>query len=180
MSWLVKAKAAEAHLTADMLRSAISYCPDTGVFTWIKPRTRNDWIGKEAGTVSRLGYRSIIFGTRRYQAHRLAWLYVHGRWPEYAIDHINGNPGDNRIFNLRECTYSQNSANAKIRSNNTSGFKGVSWSRKRNKWIASLTINGRPKNLGGFETREEASAFREMISKQVYGEFASDGVRANA
>lgn len=99
-------------LTQDRLRELLHYDPDTGVFTNIKPRHRVK-VGDIAGSNSGKGYLQIQIDQKRYSAHRLAWLYTYGRFPEEFIDHINGNPSDNRIVNLREVTQRENLQNRK-------------------------------------------------------------------
>ena len=119
-----------------------------------------------AGCKSR-GYIVVRVDLVLHQAHRLAWLYVHGSWPVDQIDHINCDPSDNRICNLREATPAQNQANT--RSYAKSGFKGV---RKNfSKWNAY--IGGRTfKHLGSFDTPEEANAAYLTAARARSGEFA--------
>ena len=107
-----KSRAGEA-LTAERLREALSYNPETGLFT---RRIRCGRIapGEIAGTIALNGYITISLDGRRYYAHRLAWLYVHGEWPQ-KLYHTNRDRADNRIANLRESTHAHNSANAKNR-----------------------------------------------------------------
>ena len=102
------------------------------------------------------GYVLISIDGTRYPAHRLAWLYIYGQWPNGQIDHINRNPSDNRIVNLREATVAENGHNAGLRIDNTSGFKGVH--RHRNllarPWQARIKFGSRRISLGYFETPE--------------------------
>jgi hypothetical protein len=88
-------------LTQEMLRKVIHYDPATGQFTWLKIGNTNGFAGKVAGSLDQQGYRRISVYSRFYKAHRLAWLYIHGVWPEPEIDHINRIRDDNRIENLR-------------------------------------------------------------------------------
>jgi hypothetical protein len=108
----------------------------------------------------------------RYYLHRLAWYYVYGQWPERDVDHINGDPSDNRITNLRLATQTQNNANARRRRDNTSGFKGVTWNRARRKWMAQIDYGGDHFYLGLFTKIEAARAVYAAKSLELFGEFA--------
>lgn len=87
------------------------------------------------------------------------------------IDHINGNPLDNRKCNLRIATPTQNNMNMKKRSDNISGYKGVGWQKKRNKWRARITINKKTIELGHFNTIEEAIKARQKAEEEYFGEY---------
>jgi hypothetical protein len=151
----------------DELRSALSYCPDTGELRWIKHQTRRSKVGKRADLASADGYRAVFFGGRLRAAHRLAWLYVHGECPAF-LDHINGDRQDNRLANLRPATKSQNQANRAKNRNNTSGYKGVRWESDRKKWRATFAH----KMIGRFDTAEQAHAAYCDMLKQQHGEYA--------
>lgn len=159
------------------LRSILSYEPETGLFRWTSGvRTGNGAMrlppGAVAGTRTSDGYIQIRIEGVLYRAHRLAWLYVHGEWPNAEIDHANRDGTDNRLCNLREATRSQNIANTKRRSSNISGFKGVSWSKNAGRWVAFIRIGGRSKYLGYFDTPESAHAAYVAAAKCSFGEFA--------
>lgn len=151
-------------LTLAQLRELLHYAPETGVFTWSKPRSGVRH-GAQAGMVDR-GYRFIRLLGRVYYAHRLAWLYVYGEWPRGQIDHIDGNPSDNRICNLRDATHSQNNMNKRVKRDNQTGLKGVKKYRKR----FQARING--DYLGTFDTAEDAHAAYIAAAKVRFGEFA--------
>lgn len=137
-------------LTQERLKNTLHYNPTSGQFT------RLNRVGNIAGTVGYQGYTAIHVNGRIYQAHRLAWLYVYGRFPTADLDHINDNKSDNRIENLRETTRSQNMLATPKPRNNTSGYKGVSFDKSRNKWEAYCTISRKRKHLGRFDTAEQA------------------------
>lgn len=88
------------------------------------------------------------------------------------VDHINGNPLDNRRENLRLATRSQNMANSTRRSDNTSGYKGVCWDKGMQKWRAGLSVNGKTRYLGCFDSPEQAHAVYLEAAKALHGEFA--------
>jgi hypothetical protein len=87
------------------------------------------------------------------------------------VDHINGNTLDCRKINIRICNRSQNSMNQRLKSNNTSGYKGVTWSKSANKWIAQITFNYKHLYLGIFETKEEAYTVYCEASKRYHGSY---------
>jgi hypothetical protein len=107
-------------------------------------------------------------------AHRLAWLYVHGKYPTDAIDHVNRERDDNRISNLRECQNWQNSANRSMRADNSSGIRGVHFSKKKKKWVAMIGDKGSRKYLGIYESKESAHQAYKAASETLYGEFSGE------
>jgi len=162
-------------LTQSKLREVLSYDPETGVFLWLVAPNRRFRVGTRAGGIYRVGYRYINLFRRAYLEHRLVWLYVHGEWPVSDIDHINRDPLDNRLANLRVATRSENNANTGLRRNNTSGFKGVSFHKKAGRWQARMTVNGRGRSLGLYATPEAAHAAYAAAAQTVHGEFAYRG-----
>ncbi len=172
-------------ISAAYLRKRIDYDPETGVFIWraregnsIGDRRWNPkWAGMQAGSLMRANgkpYMQIIVDKQHYLAHRLAWLHVHGEWPPEFIDHINGDTLDNRIANLRCATAGENSCNQKLRSNNTSGFKGVSV-RPDGKWFASIRRHSKTVYLGLHPTAEAAHQAYVEAAHRLHGEFANAG-----
>lgn len=158
-------------VTQDLLKSILHYEPKTGLFTW--KRSRGGAIaGSVAGTPRQNGYINIFINHTNNRAHRLAWLYMYGYIPDCDIDHINGIRDDNRISNLRLATRSQNNANSKVASHNTSGYKGVWFDKSRNKFVSQIKINGTNKHIGRFNTAEEAHAAYCEVASSLHGEFA--------
>lgn len=158
-------------LDAAKVRNALCYDPDTGIFV----RREGQFAGRPAGTINNRGYVIIHFDGKLRGAHRLAWLYVHGRWPVEHIDHINGNPADNRLSNLREASHLQNCGNQRKPKHNTSGLKGVSYDRERRKWRADIFAKNNRRYLGRFDTAAEAHAVYVTEAQKVWGEFARAG-----
>ena len=143
----------------ERIRTALHYDPDTGIFTRKQRTAQRHQVGDRAcgnpikGTQH---FRVAIFGTK-YLAHRLAWLYVYGKWPDHHIDHINGNMQDNRIVNLRDVPNRinrQNMRNPKGE-NTSSGLLGV-YLHTNGSWVARIQLNGKGYYLGSFEDKYEA------------------------
>ena len=155
-------------ITQELLKELLSYDPETGIFVWLN-RDNVQFNGKSgnknAGWVTERGYLRIEISDTAYSAHRLAWFYVHGEWPDIT-DHINGIKLDNRIVNLRSVNSSENSRNRAMTSKNTSGVVGVHWRVKPRKWQARIHINGKRVSLGHFKTIEEASKARDKALKE--------------
>jgi hypothetical protein len=144
-------------MTADELCNLLVYDPATGHFTWKQRAAKCIQIGSVAGNTNKTGYVTIGLCKKVYKAHRLAWLYTYGSWPDGLIDHINGVKSDNRLFNLRVVNETGNSENVrKPNKRNKSGFMGVIW--HQNKWRANITVNKKTKWLGDYATPEEAHA----------------------
>ncbi len=140
-------------LTQSKLKEVLNYDPLTGLFTWmISPRSMTR-IGDAAGCASR-GY--IVIGVLgvQYLSHRLAFLYMNGRWPS-EIDHINGIKADNRWLNLREATRTTNMQNRRgPNKNNKVGFLGVS--KDKSNFQAQIKTDGIARHLGNYKTPELA------------------------
>lgn len=146
----------KTELTQARLRELLSYEPETGVFRWLSPKGRCP-AGGVAGSPMGEGYLYVKIDGAKYYAHRLAWLYVHGQWPEHQIDHGNRVRADNRIANLRDATPKENMANRAARRLSPRWLPpGVAEINGRFK--ARITRGGKSKRLGSFGTAEEAWA----------------------
>lgn len=160
-----------------LAHALFNYDPDTGKLTW-RVQTRATKKGKEAGTILRhkvetyTSYIGISVLGDKYKAHRIIWLMQTGEWPSGHIDHIDGNGLNNTWSNLREATSSQNGMNQKVRSDSTSGIKGVSYDKARDLWYAYINIDGKRKHLGRYETMQEAANVRAAAEGEYHGEYA--------
>lgn len=165
-------KRERAKLTADVLRQHLHYDPDTGEFTWLVDRGRKARAGGLAGCYGSEGYRSIcLFGTS-WQAHRLAWLYMSGEWPESQIDHINAVKDDNRFHNLRCADRSDNAKNRQTYKNNKLGVKNVKKDAKSGMYVVRLQVNGVAKYIGCYHELELASLVAHAAREKYHGRFA--------
>lgn len=149
----------------EFLRDYLYYDEISGVFTWRIQTTCRTYAGT---TVKGYG-RVKIFG-ERYSLNRVAWFLAKGEdVGELYIDHINGDRSDNRIDNLRPATPDQNTFNAKIREDNTSGYKGVS--RSGDKWRASVRVDGK-RQVEYYKTAEEANSAAIRLRNSLHNQFA--------
>lgn len=155
------------------LKRLVNYDPQTGLFrAKIKRSTSKDILGCKAVRGEKT-YLRVVIDRKHYYAHRLAWLYVHGEWPQ-LLDHVNGDGCDNRIDNLRKTSHSENHANTELRRDNKTGFKGVSVARS-GKFYATIRKNGKSMGLGHFNTPEEAHAAYRAAADRLFGSFANAG-----
>ena len=159
-------------LTADRLRALLRYDPLTGEFTRLTGR----YAGSPAGARHDRGYLHVRVDGCRYYGHRLAVLYMTGKWPDCVTDHKNRQTTDCRWENLRPATYSQNSVNrTRTARPNTSGAVGVHQTPS-GRWRAQYCKNGRQTHIGLFDTREEASSAYRSVVEARHGEFVNPGM----
>jgi len=163
-------KVTKNRTVTEALHHRLHYDPETGVFTTAKT-ARSKKHGRIVGWRDELGYIRIWVNRKLYLAHRLAWLWVHGKFPDGNLDHINGNPSDNRIANLRECNQSQNCANSIIQRKGSSTRKGVSFDKAKKSFRAYITVGRKQIFLGRFLTAKEAIAVRKAAEPKYHGEF---------
>lgn len=148
-------------LTPAEIRALLRCNPDTGDLIWLKrdnPAFNTRYAGTIAGHLNRLGYREVRINNQLHREHRIVWVLHYGRWPEQNLDHIDGNPQNNAISNLRECNQVENSQNTRLNKRNSSGYTGVAYSRVSNCWRAQICHQRKIKHLGLFRTKEEANA----------------------
>jgi hypothetical protein len=157
----------EALISQEYLKSILEYSPETGDFVrLVETINRKGHIGDVAGYLDH-GYVRIKINTISYGAHRLAWLYMTGNWPNDQIDHKNHIRNDNRWENLRDVIHKHNSYNRGENVNNTTGYKGVYEDKRSGLYTARITVNGIGIYLGTFITPKEASIVYEA-SKIIY------------
>lgn len=175
-------------LTLGLAQKLLSYSSETGIFKWkerpvgmfAKPAHQKTWnkqnANREAGHKASNGYVYItvhLSGDKHViPAQVLAWLFVHGDWPQLDIDHKNGDRRDNRISNLRLATRSQNKSNQGMSSRNTSGYKGVSRVASSGKYQVIIGVNGATIYIGRFECARCAAEAYDEAAMRHHGEFA--------
>lgn len=143
----------------ERLLELLAYEAESGLFAWKLDRRGHVKAGDPAGSAHGGGYRNIKFDGKKYLAHRVAWLYVTGEWPEEDIDHRNRDRVDNRFANLRVVTRQVNLQNqARPKSHSTSPYLGVTRDKGGNRWVAQIQVGSMKTWLGTFGTSEEASA----------------------
>lgn len=144
---------------------------ESGRLFWKKKPNRSIVVGSEAGTARPDGYRIISINRQRFLAHRLVWALLHDEQPPDEIDHIDGDPSNNRPSNLRAASHAQNIANQKSNRRNTSGIRGVYFSRARGRWVAQITASGDKKYIGIFSSISDAQAAYNSAAERKFGEF---------
>lgn len=180
----------------ELLRKLLRYDPDTGKLYWRERspemfsgderrviHTCNWWnsrfAGKEAFTTPQThGHlQGDVFGVK-LKAHRVIMAMVNNNWPEQGVDHINGNPSDNRICNLRLASHLQNMRNRCRPKNNSSGVVGVYWFNRSKKWQAQINVNRKKIHLGFFDRKEDAIEARKRADI-FYGFHENHGRKSN-
>lgn len=157
------------------MKRRLIYDPTLGLFTWIADAaTGRPRKGKVAGNINRYGYRRIVLCGKSYPAHRLAWLYMTGAWPQQQVDHRDGNRANDAWDNLREATHTENRRNARLQKNNTSGLKGITpKSGPRGKrWQSRIMVDRNCLHLGTFNCPAAAHFAYLIAASQHHGEFA--------
>jgi hypothetical protein len=147
-------------ISQEDIKILFDYDTVNGNLIWKKDR-------KVAGSIEHHGYIRIGIKGKTYRAHHLVWLYHHGVFPNTIIDHINQVKNDNRIENLRLSNPTHNNLNRSTGSNNTSGYKGVSYVKRIDKYQATITVKGKMYRLGQFKTFEEAKYARISYEEEL-------------
>lgn len=144
-------------MDTEILRGLIDYNPSTGVLTRKVDLAANAKAGAPLICKNAAGYIQAVIKREFFYGHRLAWQIFYGDEPLGPIDHINGNTSDNRIANLRMASNAENLRNTKLRKDNSSGVKGVSWMASYGKWVAKLNSNNKLVYEEYFDSLEEAA-----------------------
>jgi len=161
----------------DNWKELITYNPETGDFVWSYPvNSGRGYSNKKIGAIAGMpcvgrNYIKIIIGGKQFYAHRLAWLWVHGEYPDDVIDHVNGDGSDNRICNLRSASKTQNQWNRSVSKRNSTGLKGVYFHRKSGKFQSMIKIGPKSKYLGMFDSPDAAHSAYITAAKNAHGEF---------
>jgi hypothetical protein len=150
----------------------VFYYQDGELF-W-KVDRRKTKVGAKAGRTKSNGYCEVRLDGRLQGTHRLIFMMFHGFLPR-IIDHIDGNPSNNAIENLREATHAENMRNSQRPKNNTSGFKGVYFDRRNSKWVSQCWSNNQKNYLGSFDDIHEAANAVLQFRKKNHGKFANHG-----
>ena len=154
--------------TAEELRALLDYDPASGIFRWRMKPARQVRVGDVAGGLNPDGYTLIKIDGRSHMAHRLAYLWVHGAWPQHQIDHRDGRRSNNSLANLREATQNANMHNRAKQSRPTSSrYLGVYLDKNTGRWRAHIRHNGKQHRLGRFDTQELAYA-AYLAAKSVF------------
>jgi hypothetical protein len=172
-------------ISFDIVTKLLEYRPDEGTLIWkTRPQemfpdsrackiwnTKN--AGKVAGSISKRSNRvSITIFKVARAAPRLIWLIVYGEYPPHDVDHVDNNPLNNRLSNLRAATRPQNLWNRRINKNNSCGLKGVCLDKRRNQWKAEIMVHRKKMFLGYFSTKEEAHHAYQKASFKLHGEYS--------
>jgi len=155
-------------MDAQTLRPLLHYDPETGVLTWLQKLASRQYVGDAAGRRNHDGYVIVGIWHKRYCAHRLAWLYMTGGWPEHEIDHVDRDRSNNRWGNLRPATHKQNAENRSPRHDSSSRFVGVLWSSRDQAWRTVININGRKRHIGTHKSLLDAVAHRISASRKYH------------
>lgn len=166
---LAKKAGMESDLTPELLWGLFAY--DSGNLRWNVKLNKRVLVGAIAGSKDGHGYIQIMINGKRYKAHRLIYAMHMDSLPP-VIDHINGKRDDNRIENLRPATLEENARNAKKPKRNTSGAKNVYWYNRHKKWMAAITVDGKQRHIGYFDTVEAAEAAAIASRNEHHKEFA--------
>ena len=171
-------------LDPEYLRQCFDYDTVTGVLTWrVRPREHfkggagwhnfnNQFANQPAGSKGDGGYMEVKINSSGYPIARIIWAMHTGQSEFSHVDHIDGNPTNNQILNLRLASFAENARNRTHKSNNSSGVRGVTWHTPSRKWWARITLNDKTHSLGLYRTIDEAAVVVYEAKQRMFGEFA--------
>lgn len=163
-------------VTQAELKRLVTYSPETGHFTWNLDRNWRAKSGDIAGHINTVsGYVELVIDKKLYLCHRLAFLFMTGKWPKQETDHINNIRSDNRWCNLREADVSENRCNTQRNRNNTSGFKGVYFHKPTQTWYGQVRKHGVCHSTNGHPSANAANEALQRIRQRLHGEFTNHG-----
>jgi hypothetical protein len=160
-------------LTLELVNEYLTYDAETGNLYQRKKRPHIQ-VGSLAGCLRHTGYRYIELKGRKYPAHHIVWLLETGEVPTKFLDHIDGEKSNNHISNLREVTNKQNTENRGKQRNNTTGYKGVTYNKRLNKYIAQIQHNSKQMHIGVYSTAYEAHISYEAKAKELFTHYAQE------
>lgn len=137
-------------------KTAAQYCR-----IWNKRLKGKPALNSKQGT----GYLHGTIFNVKYLAHRVAFALHSGSWPQFTVDHIDGNKKNNRPSNLRDVSHKTNMRNQRMKSTNTTGNTGVAFDKSRNKFATTVTIDMKTIHVGRFAILEQAIAARNDVYK---------------
>lgn len=160
----LKEQEMKALLTQEYLRCMLDYNPDTGILMRKAADPNLPYLtNRPFGCTDSNGYVKVMLNRFHTYAHILIWVFVYGQWPEGEIDHIDQNPSNNRLCNLREVTTAVQQKNVKKSTRNQTGYVGVSLCPNNIKrYKSTTTVNKKSYHHGYFYTPEEANAARQQ------------------
>lgn len=161
-------------ITQSRLKELLEYDQDNGLFKWKTSNSNRKSAGSIAGGLNGSGYLVIGIDSRLYKAHRLAWLYVHGYFPE-QIDHIDHVRTNNKLSNLQASNDVLNRKNMSMHSHNNSGYTGVAFMPSKNKFRARIQVGKKQIHLGMFDSKVFAYEKRKD-AERLHGFHINHGV----
>ena len=151
------------------------YDSESGLLTRSK-WTSNRTVGAPVGSPNKDGHLKTTIRGKSYLVHRVVWLFYYGEWPEGQLDHIDGDPANNRIANLRIASRVENARNLGVPVHNKTGIMGVSWAKAQRKWVAQIKSESGTIYLGNFDSMFEAACSRKS-AEIAYGYHPNHGHR---
>ena len=161
--------------TRQDLESVFTYDPESGKLYRLTLSNGVESLTECGAKQKSARYKLVSFKNERYLIHRLIWVMIHGRSPEGEVDHVDGDPNNNRPGNLRLATSRQNNHNRRLSVRNKSGVKGVLWVEKIQRWRGLVIDQGHQHFVGHFLTVEEAAVAVAAKRKRLHGSFCNHG-----